>query len=289
MAQNNPLVTVYIPTHNRLALLKRALASVLKQTYTNIELIVVNDGSTDGTFEYLETLDIPSITLKVFHQPNAQGACAARNIAIAHASGQFITGLDDDDEFTSDRLANFIKYYDENYAFVCTGFYWHYGKKARLVDHKAMVITLGKQLDYNYATNQVFVNTERLKAIGGFDETFLACQDYDTWTRLIQKFGPAKRISGASYIIHRGDEVERISASENWLKGHQQFLTKFSNVMSRRNCINQEFKSLSAKRQVYPLFRLVNHLRYGLVLAKLRYWLSSNFTNIAALRRKTLE
>ena len=99
-------VTIYVPTKNRVDLLKRAVDSVQAQTYTNWELIVVNDASTDGTYQYLE--DIKSSKIKVIHQPESQGACVARNLAINSATGDFVTGLDDDDYFEPNRLQLFI-------------------------------------------------------------------------------------------------------------------------------------------------------------------------------------
>lgn len=92
------LVTIYIPTKNRLDLLKRAIKSVRDQTYSNIELIVVDDGSKDGTREYLEKEHEAGLLRAIFHQESL-GACVARNAAIELSQGEFITGLDDDDYF----------------------------------------------------------------------------------------------------------------------------------------------------------------------------------------------
>ncbi|MCG2794063.1 MAG: glycosyltransferase [Weeksellaceae bacterium] len=92
----NPKVTIYIPTKNRLALLKKAVDSVLRQTYTNWELIVVNDASTDGTKDYLDDLSKSNPKVKVIHHHESLGACVSRNDAIFSATGTFITGLDDD-------------------------------------------------------------------------------------------------------------------------------------------------------------------------------------------------
>jgi glycosyltransferase involved in cell wall biosynthesis len=284
-----PLVTVYIPTHNRCDLLKRAVESVFKQDYSNIELIIVDDASVDGTNEFLNKLKREHSNVITFRQAEAKGACAARNIAIEAAQGQFITGLDDDDEFLPHRISHFIDNYNEDYAFVCTGFLWHYGQKARAVDNTVKIISLKEQLNYNYATNQVFVNTERLKSINGFDEAFVACQDYDTWTRLIKTFGDAQRISGTSYIIHRGDDIERLTKPDNWLKGHRQFIEKHGSLFSKANIKNQEFKRMMAKRKAFTLIALLQQLNAGLFKEKLRYFVSSNFTLLSKLRRNFLE
>jgi glycosyltransferase involved in cell wall biosynthesis len=284
----SPLVSVYIPTHNRCELLKRAVNSVFNQTYQNLELLIVDDASEDHTQDFLSNLSHESIIIKTFKQDVAQGACAARNIAISQASGEFVTGLDDDDELLPHRINSLIEHYDPNYAFICTGFLWNYGKHSRTVDSAAMTIRITDQLDYNYATNQVLVAIDRIKSIQGFDESLVACQDYDTWTRLIQKFGPAKRIVGTSYIIHRDESLERISSPSNWLKGHSQFVAKHGTYMSAKNKLNQEFRRIIAKREILNFFSFINQLQAGLVKQKFRYFLSSNFKGLANIRRRLI-
>ena len=108
---NNPLVTVYIPTYNRKFLLERAILSVLNQTYHNIEVIVVDDGSIDGTRELLVEMAKKDNRLHYYFKENNSGACKSRNIAIANANGFFITGLDDDDYFEKNRVESFVEYF----------------------------------------------------------------------------------------------------------------------------------------------------------------------------------
>jgi glycosyltransferase involved in cell wall biosynthesis len=278
-----------MPTHNRCQLLKRAVKSVLKQSYPNIEIIIIDDGSTDDTQHYLAELITEHNHIQFFTQPIAKGACAARNIAINAAKGELITGLDDDDEFQPERIKYLVESYDDKFAFTCTGFLWHYGNRARAVDNTHKIITLDEQLSYNYATNQVLVATDRLREIGGFDEDFVACQDYDTWTRLIKRFGDANRVAGASYIIHRGDDIERLTEPTNWLKGHSQYLTKHLSSMSKKNKLNQEFRRVIARRLRLSLVQFYHQAMAGLVKQKVRYFLSSNFTFLATLRRKFLK
>jgi len=116
-----PLVSVYIPTLSRLELLKRALSSVLAQSMVDFEVIVVDDGSSDGTLEYLA--EIGCINSKVKYISNSSGkhgACRSRNIAIHAASGKFVAGLDDDDYFHPNRLEILISNYKKEYGFVAS-------------------------------------------------------------------------------------------------------------------------------------------------------------------------
>jgi len=284
-----PLVTIYLPTKNRLNLLKRAVLSVLNQTYSNIELIVINDGSTDGTQHWLEELSADEPRLVVLEELKSIGACAARNKAINKANGDFITGLDDDDEFLPDRIKIFLDNYNPTYSFLSHGVLWYYGRKGKVIDAQNRELSLADMLNYNYATNQVFTETYKLKAIQAFDTTFKACQDYDTWIRLILKFGVAKKLTGYSYIQHQGHEEERISTIKNKLLGYSQFYKKHNQLMSKENKINQSFMCVIASKKRYPLFLYFSHLQGGFFIKKTRYFLSSNFPLLARLRTKALK
>ena len=94
MPNDSPLVSIYIPTYNRLDILKRAIRSVLDQSYAKLELIVVDDCSTDSTNEYLEDLSKRDFRLVHLRNSDNQGACVSRNRAIEYARGEFITGLE---------------------------------------------------------------------------------------------------------------------------------------------------------------------------------------------------
>lgn len=118
-----PLVSIYIPTHNRREKLERALSSVLGQTYENYEILVCDDGSTDGTCEWISKLTQTNQKIRYLRNPAPRGACSARNLGIFAARGEFITGLDDDDEFTPDRLEHLLHIWDDKYAFVCSNFW----------------------------------------------------------------------------------------------------------------------------------------------------------------------
>ncbi len=97
-----PLVSVIIPTYNRRALLPQAIASALGQTLSDMEVIVVDDGSTDGTPELLAAWPDPRVR---YHQASHRGACAARNLGLDLARGQYIAFLDSDDRWYPEKLA----------------------------------------------------------------------------------------------------------------------------------------------------------------------------------------
>tara|TARA_Y100001973_G_scaffold94750_1_gene147191 strand:- start:10602 stop:11435 length:834 start_codon:yes stop_codon:yes gene_type:complete len=235
------LISVYMPTHNRGPLLERAIDSVLAQTHGDLELIIVDDGSSDGTWERLQEYMSRDPRVKAYRHDQPKGACAARNLAISKASGKFVTGLDDDDTFTPDRLETLLNHYDEQYAFICSGYYWVAKNKTNRTMCSDKIITLAAQLDANHATNQVFVERERMITIGGFDEALVALQDYDCFTRLIKQYGPAFRVGQPLQHIYVDHGGARISNQKKSRRGFAQFLEKHGADMGFRQKQNHAF------------------------------------------------
>lgn len=239
---DDKLVSVYLPTKNRISLLRRAVESVLSQTHGHLELLVVDDGSTDGTAEYLVELCAMDSRVKSFRGPG-RGACAARNIAIKHASGKFITGLDDDDYFQPRRLEVFIDAWERlqergekfsalfgDYIQISPGRLWRHKPALQVVDDQLMVGPA-------FVGNQVFTLTSNLAAIGGFDESFPAWQDFDAWYRLSRHSGPVHYVSGADYFIDVSHAAPRITTagSQKIEAACALFLAKHKATLSERS------------------------------------------------------
>ena len=98
-------VTVVIPTHNRLHLLPGAISSVLGQQDVSVQVVVVNDGSTDGTKPWLDRLAAQDCRIKVVHHDRPLRMSSARNAGIAHATARWVAFCDDDDLWAPDKLA----------------------------------------------------------------------------------------------------------------------------------------------------------------------------------------
>ncbi|MCS7063994.1 MAG: glycosyltransferase family 2 protein, partial [Methylacidiphilales bacterium] len=95
-----PKFSVIIPTYNRAPLLKQTLDSVLNQSFLDYEIIIVDDGSTDDTWQYLQSL---RVKVTYYRQDN-KGPAAARNLGAQHASGDYLAFLDSDDLWHPDTL-----------------------------------------------------------------------------------------------------------------------------------------------------------------------------------------
>ena len=104
-------VTVAINVYNGMPYLPSALESILNQTFRDFEVLVVNDGSTDGSRNYLESVDDPR--LRIIDQPN-RGASAASNTAIANCNTEFLARMDSDDIAMPDRIESQLRFLDSN-------------------------------------------------------------------------------------------------------------------------------------------------------------------------------
>lgn len=224
-----PLITVYIPTFNRMSLLKRALESVRNQTYSNLEIIVVDDCSSDGTVEYMRNQILLDSRIKFFEKKINGGACESRNIAINHAQGEFITGLDDDDYFEEKRIEIFLDYWKikkENTIALASKYLTAKNKKHK---NKKRLIMKKDLLYGNFLGNQIFIRTQNLKELNGFDIEFKMWQDLDMWYR-VASLGNFEVIPHATYYFdttHLGTRISN-SKSEIILKTRDQFCKKYS-------------------------------------------------------------
>ncbi|EHR39399.1 glycosyltransferase [Alishewanella jeotgali] len=283
-----PLISVYMPTYNRAQMACRAIDSVLAQDYPNFELIVVDDASKDQTYEQLSERYAKEPRVWILRQEQGQGACAARNRAINEARGDFVTGLDDDDEFLPQRLSSLYAAYDDQFSMVCSAYIWDYGTFSKTLFADEATVSLSELLDLHTLSNQALVRRERMLALGGFDTGLAAFQDYDMWVRVVAAYGPAKRIANASYKVNVGHELGRITDSPKRLDAHQQFVAKHRPLMSERNLQNQMFYRLTMQKKPLTLTEFFRQCRYGLLNLKWRYFLKHKLSWFSALRLRLM-
>lgn len=136
MIMNKPAISVIIPLYNKEAIIRRSIDSVLSQSYSNFELIIVNDGSTDGSAEVVKSIDDDRI---IYIEQDNAGPSKARNTGIKKAIAEWIVFLDADDEFTPTALDVFMKQ-SQNYPDAdiinCTS-YIRYSKYTKRTYHKS--------------------------------------------------------------------------------------------------------------------------------------------------------
>ena len=185
-------VSVIIPTYQRIDVLPRALDSVLAQTHAPAEVIVIDDGSSDGTAAMLER-EYPALT--TIRQPN-RGVSAARNAGIAAATGEWIAFLDSDDEWRPrklERQLDAITSAIPNIPLVChTEEIWiRDGRRVNPMDKHAK--RGGWIFEHNLdmcriSPSAVLIHRSVLESVGTFDETLPACEDYDLWLRITSRY-----------------------------------------------------------------------------------------------------
>ena len=183
-------ISVVIPTYNRVALLERALDSVLAQTLSADEIIVVDDGSTDGTVSMLKS----RYSGVNFIEQDNQGVSAARNAGIKTASHSWIALLDSDDVWHANKLERQVqelKNAPEHLICHCDEIWIRNGQRVnQMHKHKK---TGGHIFQHclplcAISPSAVMIHGSLFEEIGLFDETLPACEDYDLWLRICSRY-----------------------------------------------------------------------------------------------------
>jgi len=206
MSDLNPLVSVIIPTFNRASTIDRAIKSVLGQTYKNFELIVVDDGSTDNTFELIKSYPINEIIKTKNH-----GVSSARNQGILLAKGEWIALLDSDDEWLPKKLEWQINKIRNSPSCVCVhgeeiwirnGVRVNPMKKYKKGEGDQFIPSLGL---CSISPSTVLLKKEIFATIGHFREDYPVCEDYDLWLKLTSLY-PVEFVSTPLIYKYGGHE-----------------------------------------------------------------------------------
>tara|TARA_Y100000590_G_scaffold341642_1_gene389878 strand:+ start:93 stop:914 length:822 start_codon:yes stop_codon:yes gene_type:complete len=259
-------VSVIIPTYNRRLFLSKAIDSVLNQTYQDLELIIIDDGSSDKSIEYIKK---KYGKIKVLKQYN-KGVSSARNKGIKVASNNWIAFLDSDDRWDPKKIEKQINYLIENPKFkIChTDEIW-IRNGVRVNQHKKHKKYGGfifkKCIDLcRISPSSVIIHKDVFKKIGLFNEKLPVCEDYDLWLRITAKF-PVLFLDDKLTIKYGGHLNQlskkywgmdrfRIVALENMIK--KKFLTEKNKIIVKKflkkkiNIYLQGLKKRKRKKEI---------------------------------------
>jgi len=214
-----PRVSVIIPTYNRARFVQEAIESVLNQTFRDFELIVVDDGSMDGTPEILKKWER---RIRCVRQGNS-GVSRARNTGIRMARGKYIAFLDSDDLWVREKIEIQAHFLDANPQFCgCyTDEVW-IRRGVRVNPRKVHAKYSGWIFDRCLplciiSPSSVMLRRQVLDMVGFFDESLPVCEDYDLWLRVAGRF-PLFFID-EKLIIKRGGHSDQLS-NHSWGNDH---------------------------------------------------------------------
>lgn len=192
-----PRISVILPVWNREWIVLASVQSVLGQTFRDLELIIIDDGSTDGTIRRLATLDDPRV--RVIACPTNRGAAAARNVGISEARGPLIAFQDSDDLWIETHLESLVQRFDASGPRVgltyCVKVVRH-GDRTWQTPAKNQEPPQGNVLSdllrENFiSTPAALVRRSCLEHVGGFDESLPSLEDWELWIRVAKSYDVA--------------------------------------------------------------------------------------------------
>lgn len=233
------LVSVIIPTFNRRELLESAIQSVLNQTYSNLEVLVIDDCSNDDTSNYINSIE--DTRVQYYRNRKTLFAPQCRNVGILKAKGEFIAFLDDDDIWLPNKLEHQIPLFEDNsvglvYSSISL-FYEDYNisydttpqKEGRI--YKDMLIK-----NYIGGTVSVVIRKKSLEALNTeemFDLNFPAREEYDLWIRL-SKTCKVKYVSEPLVVAYYRNNISRISTNvNNYIQAIEILNNKYSEELQK--------------------------------------------------------
>lgn len=216
------MLSVIIPLYNKELSIKNTLLSVLNQSYQNFEIVIINDGSTDGSVDVVKT--VKDKRVRLIHQKN-QGVSAARNLGIKEANYEWIAFLDGDDLWEVNHLEEIIRMMNifPNEKVYVTSF--EYSDKRKMYKHERNNSIFKIENYFKEAlkedliwTSIVVVHKECFKEVSGFNINLNRGEDLDLWARLAKKNSVIK--SSKVTAVYRVDAENRTNLSKDLEKCH---------------------------------------------------------------------
>ncbi len=260
-----PKISIIIPTYNRCETLKRAIASVFEQSFTDYEVIVVDDGSTDQTPAYCSSINNPQVVCRRFEEN--RGGNTARNEGVAHSSGELLAFLDDDDRWMPRKLEKQIAVMQDDSVDLCytakNVISWKVTAK-RYSFLKPRYRDLHKSImrdNFIGSTSSVIMRRSVLEEVGGFDPNLPGLQDYDVYIRILRKGYKIKGIPEPLVDYHVIDEKRSISCSLDEFSRASQYLIEKYHDDPYLHLLKRGLRIITIKRLVKSRQFLLDSIR----------------------------
>jgi glycosyltransferase involved in cell wall biosynthesis len=268
------LVSVILPTHNRVGLLAGAVESVLAQTEQRFELIVVDDGSSDATPEYLAALMSRDRRARSIRLDAPRGGGGARNEGLRLSRGDWVAFLDDDDRWVPTKLEKQLAAVRAHPAAVAAscGYERVFPSRKRQLVAVPPSVKLRDLFEFNVlgSASLCMGSAQALRSIGGFDTRLAAGQDLDLWVRLRQ-LGEIVVCAEplVLYHVHDGPRITNNMLSQ--YAGSRRFYFKHRHLMDRavRRHRLAHASFLMSRQNQRGLYRRVRFLLIAMRNAKL--------------------
>ena len=271
-------ISVIIPTYNRKKYIKRAIDSVIRQSYKPFEIIVIDDGSTDGTYELIKK-SYSSSQISLEKQIN-NGVSSARNKGVKLANGEWIAFLDSDDEWFENKLELQAREIKKSKTFmIChTNEIWIRNgiRVNQMKKHqKYGGFIFEKCLDMcRISPSSVMIHRRIFDEIGLFDEDLIICEDYDLWLRISSKY-PVLYLD--SMLIKKfGGHEDQLSKNINGIEQFRiQSLEKILKTLPLKHSYFNSAKNMVLKKlRIYRsgLIKRNKNKENVFIEKKIHYW-----------------
>jgi len=221
-------VSVIIPAYNRVDYIDQTIMSVLEQTYSNVELIVVDDGSTDGTYEKIKSYG-DRLTLLTHKSHENRGQSAAINLGIAKAGGKYIAILDSDDYWELNKLEIQVGYLEKHPE---VGLVYTNGYAVDASGENLYPIYTGSHVEYNEPDRVLLdcyillpqnslVRKSIYDQVEGFNESYRAAQDHDMLIRISEKTMFTYLPDALFYYRVHDDSISKKGQRVRWKNGFE--------------------------------------------------------------------
>ena len=233
------LVSAIITTHNRKDLVVKAIKSVLAQSYSNIECIVIDDTSDDGTECYISQFIEDGVIYHYIPKEESKGGNHARNKGLELAKGEIIAFLDDDDEWLPSKIEKQVRCLSESIGFVYCGRVFEYDGDRNNLSYEAIGDVKYKEGDLSKevlvhvvcVTSTMLVLHQLIDDVGCFDEQLKAWQEYDLSIRLLQITKAAVvRENLIIYRVQKSDKNRNTNNIQKWIKSAKIVETKYADL-----------------------------------------------------------